>query len=228
MAASRSSRRCSSSGTLMPSGRSAPSASSASRINCSTSARSCASILHACSQLSALCLEALACTFVPSRLTLPSFSTPSLLRHAQNLHEQRAQLLEKPLAEVRNRIVVRMLVRRHVAQRHRVVRLPLQLAARKHPGRVSVEQQRHHHRRVKGVRPASAVRSRQLAQIQPLHDLDNKPRQMILRQPLLYRRRQQVRACRGPRSQTVRSSSPPHPLEPLRAGVSYHNHAIRT
>ena len=124
---------------------------------------------------------------------LAQLQHPQLPRYAQNLHEQRFDLLAQALAEVRNRIVVRMRVGRHVAHRHRVKGRALQLAAREDPRRASIEQQGHHHRRVKRVRSAAAVRLGQFAEIQLLHDLDDKPCQMIARQPLLHRRGQQVR-----------------------------------
>jgi len=55
---------------------SAWSAASACAINSATSAFSCASSLPAWSYDSALCRLALACSFVPSSPTVPSFSTP--------------------------------------------------------------------------------------------------------------------------------------------------------
>ena len=58
--------------------------------------------------------------------------------HLQYLLEQPLQLAQKPLPEIRYRVMVRMLVSGYVAKRHRVIRRLLQLAARKH-SRLTVE-----------------------------------------------------------------------------------------
>ena len=76
ISARRCSRRASSSGIDIPSGRSAWSAASARAISSATSACNCASILPACSYDSALWRLALAWTLVPSSATVPIFSTP--------------------------------------------------------------------------------------------------------------------------------------------------------
>ncbi len=154
---------------------------------------------------------------------LAQLQHPHLPRDPQNLHKQRAQLLEKPLAEVRYRVVIRMQVGRHIPKRHRIVRRPLQLPARKHPARVPVKQQRHHHRRWKCLRTSSPIPTAQFAQIQLLHNLDDKPRQVILRQPLLYRRRQQVRRIAVHVHKPSAHPFLPIPLEPLDPQtISYH------
>ena len=86
--ARRSSRRDSSSSTLIPSGTFAASAASPSAISSATSARSRASISRARFHDSALCRLASAWIFVPSSATVPSFNMPALARQQQNIHEQ--------------------------------------------------------------------------------------------------------------------------------------------
>jgi hypothetical protein len=64
---------------------------------------------------------------------------------------------------------------------------------RHHPRRIGIHQQRHHHLRMMS-RPTPAViaiRRIKLRQIQLLDRVDHEPRQMILRQPIRQRRRQQ-------------------------------------
>ena len=107
---------------------SAWSAASAFAISSATSACSCASSLPACSYDSALCRLALAWIFVPSRPTVPSFSRP-VAGQQQYLYEQALGLRQKPPPERRDRVVVRMLVRCDVAERHAVIGRALQLAA---------------------------------------------------------------------------------------------------
>ena len=73
--------------------------------------------------------------------------------------------------------------------------MALDRARRALPDRKGVEQQRDHHRRLTGD-AAMAVRAIvgvELAQIHLLNRLEQKPRQMVLRQPLAQRRRQQER-----------------------------------
>jgi hypothetical protein len=66
---------------------------------------------------------------VPSRAHLEH---AHLARHRQHLDEQSLDLLEKPSPERRDRVVIRMLVRRDEPEGYRVIGRPLQLAAREH------------------------------------------------------------------------------------------------
>lgn len=113
-------------------------------------------------------------------------------RQLQDLYEQPLQLRQEPLAERRDRVVIRVKVCRDKTKRHRIVGRPLKLAAGEHPSGVPVEQQGHQHARRKRCNAAPGVAPLQFAQVQLVHDLNDKSRQVILRQPVLHRRRQQV------------------------------------
>src|SRR3954471_4945297 len=185
--ASRSSRRASSSGIDRPSGRSARSAASALASNSATSAFSCASILPACSYDSALWRLALAWILVPSSATVPILSTPISRATASTW-------TNNPSISWRNRrrnaAIVSLLVRRDEAERHRVIARPLQLAAREHAGRVAVHQDAQQQRRRGGRRARAAVAPPHPSQIQAVDHLHHEASQMLLRQPLVNRRRQ--------------------------------------
>ena len=114
-----------------------------------------------------------------------------LARQSQHLHEQPLDLLEKPPPERRDRVVVGMLVRRDEAERHRIIGRPLQLAARKHPRRIAINQNAQQHLRVIRRRTGAAIAAAHRPKVQPLDHLHNEPRQMLLRKPLVHRRRQQ-------------------------------------
>jgi hypothetical protein len=63
-----------------------------------------------------------------------------LARQFQHLDEQPLDLLQEPAPERREGGVVRLLVGRDEAERHRIIGRPLQLAARKHPCGVAIDQ----------------------------------------------------------------------------------------
>ena len=113
-----------------------------------------------------------------------------LARHRQHLDEQSLDLLEKPSPERRDRVVIRMLVRRDEAEGHRVIARPLQLAAREHAGRVAINQDAQQQRRRVGRRARAAVAPPHHSQIQAVDHLHHKAGQVLLRQPLVNRRRQ--------------------------------------
>ena len=114
-----------------------------------------------------------------------------LARQQQNLNEQRLDLFEKPPPECGNRVVVGMIVGRDEAKRHRIIGRPLQLAARKHPRRIAVNQNAEKHARMIGRRSRTAITPAHRAKVEPVDHLHNEARQMFLRQPLVHRRRQQ-------------------------------------
>jgi hypothetical protein len=64
-----------------------------------------------------------------------------LARQFQHLDEQPLDLLQEPAPERREGGVVRLLVGRDEAERHRIIGRPLQLAARKHPCGVAIDQE---------------------------------------------------------------------------------------
>ncbi len=99
------------------------------------------------------------------------------------------------LAEIRDRVVIRMLVSRQIAERHVLVGRPLDPPRTRHPSRVAINQHPHHHPRIIGRQPAPVSRlvgRIHRRQIQRLHHVRYKPRQMALGQPILQRRRQQI------------------------------------
>ena len=113
-----------------------------------------------------------------------------LARHRQHLDEQTLDLLEKTSPERREGIVVGMLVRRDEPEGHRVIGRPLQLAAREHAGRVAVHQDAQQQRWVVGRRTRAAIAPAHHPQIQAVDHLHHEAGQVLLRQPLVNRRRQ--------------------------------------
>ena len=116
-----------------------------------------------------------------------------LARQQQNPNEQPLDLLEKPPPEHGDRVVVGVVVGGDVAERHAVVSCALQLAARKHPRGVAVNQNAQQHSGVMRRRTGAAIGADHTAKIEPVDHLDDKARQMSLRQPLVHRRRQKKR-----------------------------------
>jgi hypothetical protein len=114
-------------------------------------------------------------------------------RHLQDLHEQILQLRQEPLAKRRDRVVIGMRVGRDEPKRHRVIGRPLDATAGELPRGVPVEQQRQQHRRRKRRHSATRVLPVQLREVQLLDRFHNEARQVILGQPFLHRRRQQIR-----------------------------------
>jgi hypothetical protein len=89
------------------------------------------------------------------------------------------------------------MIRREIGRQHPIrnvlTTLTLDPTRRPIPARVRVEQQRDHHRRLirRPSLPVVSIRAIKRAQIHLLHRAQNRPRQMILRQPIPQRRRQQ-------------------------------------
>jgi hypothetical protein len=113
-----------------------------------------------------------------------------LARQKQNLDEKRLDLLQKPPPERRDRVVIGVFVRRDEAERHAVVRRPLQLAARKYPRRIAINQKTQQKRRVIRRRARPTIATAHRTKIKPIDNFNYKPRQMALRQPLVNRGRQ--------------------------------------
>ncbi len=114
-----------------------------------------------------------------------------LARQLQHPHEQRCNVLEKTPAKRRDGVVVRMIVRRNEAERHRIIRRPLQLAARKHAGRIAVNQQPQQQGRMITGRAGAPIAPHHRRQVQPVDHLNNKPCQMPLGKPFIKRWRKQ-------------------------------------
>ena len=126
------------------------------------------------------------------------------LRQHQNLLEQPLQLIQKPLAKVRYRVMIRMLASGDVAKRHRVVRRLLQLAAGEHPGGVAVEQQRYQHgRMIRSLAATTGISAGYFTELELLYNFHYKARQMLFRKPLLNGRRQEHRCLPIERAELV-------------------------
>ena len=121
----------------------------------------------------------------------PHLQDAHLARQQQHLNEQRLDLLEKAPPEGRDRIVVGMIVGRDEPERHRVVGRALQLAARKHPHRIAVNQNAQQHARMIRRRARTVITAAHRAKIEPVNNLHDKPRQMFLGKPFVDRWRQQ-------------------------------------
>jgi len=114
-----------------------------------------------------------------------------LARHLQHLDEQRLDLFEKPPPERCDRVVVRMIIGSNEAKRYRVIGRPFQLAARKHPRRVAINQNAEQHAGMIGGRSRAAITAAHRPKVEPVDHLHNEARQMLLGKPLVYRRWQQ-------------------------------------
>ena len=132
-----------------------------------------------------------------------------LARQQQHLNEQPLDLLEKPPPERRDRVVVGMIVGRNEAERHRVIGRPLQLAARKHARRIAINQNAQQHSRMIRRRAGAAITAAHRAKVEPLDHLHHEASQMLLRQPLVNRRRQQEPGLPIDRAEVA------HPTEPV-------------
>src|SRR5258705_7712839 len=121
------------------------------------------------------------------------FDQPCRLAQLQNLQEQRTKRLQMPLAEVADRSKIRR-IQRH--NHHKIVPFAAGLRnppRRIQPTRIAVQQNRHHHPRVKRRLPEPAyIAVRDLLEIKALpHQLNDKPRDMAFRHEVLHIRRQQ-------------------------------------
>ena len=104
-----------------------------------------------------------------------------LLRQFQHLHKNARQLVQKAPPECGQGVVIRVAARGNEPERHRIKGRPLNLAAGKHPGCIAINQQRQQLRRMVGCAASALVGLLQPAQVQPIHHLNNKPCQVILR-----------------------------------------------
>src|SRR5271165_2746623 len=124
--------------------------------------------------------------------SFPSSAPPSRARAAAP-ERTALDLLEKAPSERGDRVVVWVVVGGDVAERHAVVSRPLQLAARKHPRRVAVNQNPQQHPGMVRRRAGAAIGADHAAKIEPVDHLDDKARQVFLGKPLVDRRRQKER-----------------------------------
>ncbi len=107
------------------------------------------------------------------------------LGHLQDLQEQVAQFAKKTPAERRQAVVIGMAAGSNVAEGHRIVGCPLQLAAGENTRGVAIDQNRQQGRRMVRLRSPSRVLSRQLRKIKLVDHLHDEARQVILAQPIV-------------------------------------------
>ena len=111
----------------------------------------------------------------------------------QNLQEALRYRGEVLPPEARDRIVVRMTVRRHKANPDVPVRRPLDPPAGENPVGVAIDQQRQHHPRVILRRPRTPMVHLEGVQIDPLNRRDHEMRQIVLGYPVAKVGRKQKR-----------------------------------
>ena len=138
----------------------------------------------------------------------PHVQHAHLARQQQHLNEQPLDLLEKSSPERRNRVMVGMIVSRNEAERHRVIGRPLQLAARKYARRIAVNQNAQKHSRMIRRGSRAAITAAHCAKVEPVDHLHHEARQMLLRQPLVNRRRQQEPGLPIDRAEVAHRTAP--------------------
>ena len=140
---------------------------------------------------SALCRLALAWIFVPSSATVPSLSSPISRANSSTRTNSASMSLRK---RRRNVAMVSWsgcwftAMNRNATE---IIGRPLQLAARKHPGRIAVNQQLQQQDRMIASRTGAPIALHHRRQVQPVDHLHNKPRQVLLGKPFIERRRKQ-------------------------------------
>ena len=107
-----------------------------------------------------------------------------LLGKQQNLQEALRHRSEVLPTKARDRVVVRVTVRRDEANPDIAVRRPLDPTAGEDPVGVAVDQQRQHHSRVILRRARAAMVHLEGAQIDTLHSLDHEVPKIIRREPV--------------------------------------------
>ena len=129
-----------------------------------------------------------------------------LLGQFKHLQEQALELLQKAATERGDGVGVTALG--DVAKRHRVVGGAFELAAREDAGGVAVDQDRQQGRRVVRFGAAPRLSPDQLGQIKWVDYFHYEARQMIFAQPIIHRRRQQVRRLSTHRHKLSHHSPP--------------------
>ena len=139
----------------------------------------------------------------------PHLQNTHLPRQQQHSNEQSFDLREKAPPEGRDRVVAGMIVGRDEPERNRVVSRTLQLAARKYPRRIAVNQKAKQHSRMIRRGSRTAITAAHPAKIEPLDNLHNKSRQMFLGKPFVDRGRQQEPRLPIDRAKIAHQKNPP-------------------
>ena len=123
----------------------------------------------------------------------PQLDQPALARQLDDLDEQPGQLVQMQRAEVTQRAVLGEVARAEQPKRHVLVQLAGNLARGEHPGGIGVHQYLDHHRRVEWLVAGAAalVAPVKRAEVQLVDRVADVVGQVVLRQPVAQRRRQQ-------------------------------------
>jgi len=138
---------------------------------------------------------------VPARVGVDLRAVQADRPHLQNAHlagepedidEKLLDVFQEASPKRGDRVVVGMIVGRDETKRHGIVGRPLQLAAGEHARRIAVNQQPQQHPRMIRSRTRAAIGSAHPAEVETVGHFDDEPRQVLLRQPLVDGRRQQI------------------------------------
>ena len=149
----------------------------------------------------------------------PDLHQPRLLAQREHRAEQLSQRILVADTEPRDRRVIGCLLCRDHAVGDILHAAPLDPPRGAFAPRIGIDQQRHHHRRLKGrpAPPILAVGAIKRRQIHLLNRPQHEPRQMVLRQPIPWVRRHQERLLTIAR-QEVHSHAPKCLNPPGRTG----------
>ncbi len=112
--------------------------------------------------------------------------------HLQHLHKQIGEFVQEAAAKDGQGVVVGVGACGDVAKGDRVVSGPLYLAAGEHACGVAVHQQGEQGGWMMGLGASACVLACESGQIEAIDDFDHKACQVILREPVIYRGRQQI------------------------------------
>ena len=119
---------------------------------------------------------------------LPQLHQSGLLAQLQGLHKQFTQRGQMLFPKIRNGVVIRMLVRRQIAERQVLKSLPLDGARTCHAHAIAVQRQAGHQQRMVSCLPAAIptiVGRIDCRQIQLFSYVGDEPRQVPFGKPLL-------------------------------------------
>jgi len=133
---------------------------------------------------------------------VPELHQPRRAAQPQHLHEQRAQRREVPAAELRDRAEIGTAHAGHRHEVHPLLARPLQLARRIDAAAVTIEQQRHHQRRMIGrIAALLAIAREDRSKVKLRADrLTDEVSRVLRRHEILDRRRKQPHLVHVPSS----------------------------
>ena len=134
----------------------------------------------------ALCLLAFACI----EGYVPQLHQSGLLAQLQGLHKQSSQRGQMLFSKIRNGVVIRMLVRCQIAERHILIALPFYGSRTSYSHAIAVQQQARHQQRMTALLPPAIptiVGRIDGRQVQLFRYVGDEPRQVLFGKPLLQR-----------------------------------------